>query len=231
MNLIFDIGYNKGEFTKVCFQMYPACKVVGVEANTSLIYNTPQTPQLTLINKLASNAGGEKKNFYIDSEQDGISTACIEFIQNSRFTKGSKNLEPESGQWDTKTSVSTITLDEMVEEFGSPDLIKVDVEGYEYEVLSGLTQKHGKICWEWHEEQFDTLLKTIEYLLKVGYTEFGMIGYFDEGDVFEKFTYSSVGDPYLLEPGSYYQWEELKKEFEKMIKPDRRVDYGMMWCK
>ena len=231
MNLIFDIGYNKGEFTNVCFQTYPACKVVGVEANTSLIYHVPQTPQLTLINKLASNKGGEEKEFFIEPHQDGISTACKEFIENSRFTKGSKYLRPNSANWTLKTKVQTTTIDEMIESYGNPDLIKVDVEGYEYEVLSGLTAKQRKICWEWHEEQFDTLLKTIEHLRNVGYTEFGMIGYFDEGNVFDKFTYSELGDPYLAEPNAYYSWAELEEEFSKMVNPQRRVDYGMMWCK
>jgi len=37
MKLIFDIGYNRGKFTKECFERYPECSVVGVEANRCLI--------------------------------------------------------------------------------------------------------------------------------------------------------------------------------------------------
>ena len=36
MNLIFDIGYNEGEFTEVCFGKYPNANVIAVEANPNL---------------------------------------------------------------------------------------------------------------------------------------------------------------------------------------------------
>ena len=63
----------------------------------------------------------------------------------------------------------------------------------------------------------------------LGYEEFGIIGYFDEGDVFDKVTYSDKGDPYLTEPKSYYSWKEL--DAGRLIKADRRVNYGMMFVK
>ena len=127
------------------------------------------------------------------------------------------------------TKVRTITLDEMVEKYGTPDMIKIDVEGYEYEVLQGLSAKQKKICFEWHEEEEDTLYKIVEHLQNLGYSQYGIIGYFDEGDVFETATYSDKGDPYLEEPENYYSWEDLK--VEALIKPERRVNYGMMFVK
>ena len=108
-------------------------------------------------------------------------------------------------------------------------LIKIDVEGYEYEVLQGLSAKQKKICFEWHEEEEDTLYKIVEHLQNLGYSQYGIIGYFDEGDVFETATYSDKGDPYLEEPENYYSWEDLK--VEALIKPERRVNYGMMFVK
>jgi tRNA G46 methylase TrmB len=41
MNLIFDIGFNVGEFTQTCFNKYPNCNVVAVEANPTLVNNAP----------------------------------------------------------------------------------------------------------------------------------------------------------------------------------------------
>ena len=230
MNLIFDIGYNHGEFTEKCFELYPGSKVVAVEANASLVYAAKRDPRLHLVTAVASTIDGEYVNFFIEPSQDGISTASRRFMENSRFTQGSKHLPPKSANWMSLGKIITVSLDSLVKSHGVPDLIKVDVEGYEYEVLSGLTQKCGKICFEWHEEEYDVLLDIITHLQSLGYEHFGMIGYFDEGDIFEKVTYSNQGDPYLEEPKEYFTWEELKEEMDSFCTPTRRVNYGMMWC-
>ena len=117
----------------------------------------------------------------------------------------------------------------MIERYGIPDLIKIDVEGYEYNVLSGLTQKVNDICFEWHEEESEQLYRILEHLKNIGYTEFGVIGYFDEGDIFEKVTFSDKGDPYLEYPKNFYTLDNL--ELNKLINPERRVNYGMFFAK
>jgi hypothetical protein len=150
-------------------------------------------------------------------------------MENSRFTKGSKNLEKNSIKWEAPIKVQSITIDSMIERYGIPDLIKIDVEGYELNVLKGLTQKANDICWEWHEEENDTLFKSLEHLQSIGYTQFGVIGWFDEGDVFEKATFSDKGDPYLEYPKNFYALEDL--ELHKLINPERRVNYGMFFAK
>lgn len=231
MKLIFDIGFNKGEFTAVCIEKYPACEVVGVEANMDLFHRVRKKPYLTLLHKLVSHKDGEKIDFFIEFGQDGISTASQEFMQNSRFKKGSKYLSPNSAQWINMGKVETITLDTLIDTYGSPDVIKIDVEGYEYNVIAGLNKKAGKICFECHEEEKEKLHKTIKHLRKIDYNKFGFIGYFEEGDSFEKLTYSEVGDPYLIEPRGYFPWEEIESDLKKCFNPERRVNYGMIWCK
>jgi FkbM family methyltransferase len=233
MSLIFDIGFNKGEFTTACNNKFPNHNVVGVEANTGLYYNTntDKFKNLTLINYLVSDMDKSMGELYIDPNQSGISSASKEFINNSRFAKGSKYLSPNNSNWSTVIKVPTITLDTMIESFGQPEIIKVDVEGYEYEVFSGLTVKSGKICFECHEEEIQKLHNIIEHLLGLGYNQFGLIGYFDEGDIYENLTYSSDGDPYLVEPNKYMSWELLSVELQKCFQDNRRVNYGMIWCK
>ena len=143
MKLIFDIGFNKGSFTEICFNKHPNCKVVAVEANPKLIdsgkdkfkYNN----NFTLLNNLVSNLNDESTNFYICDYADGVSTASLNFIKNSRFTKGSKNLEVNSVSWADPIKVTSITLDNLISQYGEPDLIKIDVQGYEDEII-----KHGK---------------------------------------------------------------------------------------
>ena len=152
-------------------------------------------------------------------------------MNDSRFTRGSKYLQENSARWFSVGDIQTIILDTLIEEYGSPDLIKIDVEGYEYSVIRGLTQKAAKICFECHEEERDKLHNTIKHLIELGYTEFGFIGYLEEENVFERLTFSDKGDPYLVEPRSYSTWEELKEDIERAFKPERRINYGMFWCK
>jgi FkbM family methyltransferase len=233
MNLIFDIGYNEGEFTEVCFGKYPNASVIAVEANPNLCSVLKREFSVNynflLLNNLVSNVVGEDIDFYISHESTGVSTASTEFMNNSRFTKGSKNVTPNSVNWAPPVKVESITIDSMIERYGMPDLIKIDVEGYEYTVLSGLTQKANDICFEWHEEEKDSLYKILNHLQSIGYTQFGVIGWFDEGDVFPNATFSDRGDPYLEYPKEFYTLDEL--ELDKLIQPERRVNYGMFFAR
>jgi hypothetical protein len=150
-------------------------------------------------------------------------------MKNSRFTKGSKHLGENSIEWAAPIKVQSTTIDAMIERYGVPDLLKIDVEGYELNVLKGLTQKVNDICFEWHEEEKDNLYKILEHLESLGYNQFGVIGWFDEGDVFPKATFSDKGDPYLEYPKNFYTLEDL--ELNKLINPERRVNYGMFFAK
>jgi hypothetical protein len=150
-------------------------------------------------------------------------------MQNSRFTKGSKYIGENSTQWAAPIKVESITIDGMIERYGMPDLIKIDVEGYELNVLKGLTQKANDICFEWHEEEKEQLYQILEHLQNIGYTQFGVIGYFEEGDVFPTVTFSDKGDPYLEYPKNFYTLEDLK--LDTLINPERRINYGMFFAK
>ena len=122
----------------------------------------------------------------------------------------------------------TITIDRMIEAYGTPDLIKIDVEGHESSVLKSLTTKVKKLCFEWNEEMAEELYDCISLLENLGYDKFGVLGYFDEGDIYKHLTYNSAGDTFLQEP-EYYSLNEVKNDLSKCINKDRRVNWGMVW--
>jgi FkbM family methyltransferase len=208
--------------------LYPNATVIGVEPNIAL-QPKHSGNNFKLIRELVSSSSTEKKKFYASPLADGVSTTSVEFMENSRFSKGSKNLPEKSIHWITGIPTSCVTLDEMVSSYGVPDFIKIDVEGGELDVLKGLTQKTPHICFEWHEELHETLEKCIAHLMSIGFTQFGIIGYFDEGDVFSKITYSDKGDPFWEMPKEYHSWGDL--EVSRFIQPSRRVNYGMVYAK
>jgi FkbM family methyltransferase len=243
MKLIFDIGYNIGDFARACTKIYNNCKIIGVEANPMLTErywrtfreqrNLKEKPKnVELINKLVSSESGKQIPFYINAYQHGLSSASVEFMEKSRFTKGSKYIpNPEdSAIFLDPINVETITLDDLIKKHGTPDFIKIDVEGYEQEVVSGLSKSVSLLGLEWHEEDYDSVVNSVNHLISLGFKEFGVIGYFIT-EIDEKITFHTEGDPFMDFPKNFYSWEELKPSLDKLINPERRVHYGMFYAK
>ena len=101
----------------------------------------------------------------------------------------------------------------MIGLYGNPDLIKIDVEGYEFQALQGLTKKNNKLCFEWAEEVKESTIQCCNYLKVIGYKKFGYI----------------LGDEHLKEPE---EWFDADKLIQKMnMQPSRKVEWGMVWAK
>jgi hypothetical protein len=67
--------------------------------------------------------------------------------------------------------VPTVTLDQMIADHGKPRYIKIDVEGYEYEVLKGLTEPVPYISFEYNNvrsDHIETAIACIHYLAGLG---------------------------------------------------------------
>jgi len=166
MSIIIDIGANVGNFTKEWLTKSPHSQYVCVEANVELIpildgmfYGNKN---VTILNNLVSDKDDELVDFWINKNHT-ISSASKDWINNSRF-KGTDYYK--------KTQVKTITLDTIIELYGNPNLIKIDVEGYELEVLKGLTKAQSVIMFEWVEENFSRCIDCIKYLMSIGYNSF-----------------------------------------------------------
>ena len=230
VNLVFDIGYNKGNYSKALLSIKSSIKIIGVEANNKVLANSYSHKNITKLNSLVSNSKTKSEDFYVNDVFTGASTASINFINNSRLTVGSINI-PKNNLMNKnlykKTKVNTISLDKLISEYGIPDLIKIDVEGYEYSVLKSLSSYSGKITFEWSEEFFDEVNKSITYLKKIGYHHFGVVGYFIEKPN-SKIISTLKGDPPEIEP-KYYDWNSIN--LNQYINKNRLINYGMIWAK
>ena len=60
----------------------------------------------------------------------------------------------------------------MIRQSIKPDLLKIDVEGGEYECIKSLKQKVDCLCFEWAAEMNDITYKCLEYLSVLGFTKF-----------------------------------------------------------
>lgn len=64
----------------------------------------------------------------------------IDAVKQERF---------KSYTWSAPVKIPITTLDKLIEKYGKPHFIKIDVEGYELEVLKGLTQAINWISFEY----------------------------------------------------------------------------------
>lgn len=206
--LFFDIGCNKGDYCNHILSVYDNARIICLEANPELAFDVKnrfsRNHNITVINLAVAEESGKKIDFFI-SDADTISTASKNWVEHSRFSKNYK--------WDKKIEIETTTLDDLVKTYGAPDLIKVDVEGYELEVLHGLKKRANKLCFEWAEEEKQNILLSCKHLREIGYDNFGFI----EGDV------------YMKEPDSYLPYDEFLKTLD--MDENRKEKWGMIWAK
>jgi FkbM family methyltransferase len=221
--LLFDIGANRGDATLAGLQK--GYKVIALEPAPKvfkeLVINFIYNPQVVPLKIAVSNANNKKILFY-EAEEDGLSTLNKEWLTNVSL--------PYAGKRFREIMATTCTIDYLVERYGVPDLIKIDVEGGEWNVFRGMTKKYNKLCFEWTLELMEEHLDQLGYLRDLGYTEFApqfIVNHLDEPE-----EYFSLENP----KKAFYDWYAVKSlswvEGDwKMANLRPTADVGMMWVK
>ena len=164
-DLCFDVGANVGNRTD-CFLKLGA-KVICIEPQDScfkkLTRSFGKNSNVILINKGISDKVGYI-NLHICEDCNVISTMSDRWIKDGRFSDGNK--------WTKNQLVPVTTLDDLIKEYGLPKFCKIDVEGFEYQVLKGLTKPISYLSFEFTREFFDDARKCITHLLSIGRVEF-----------------------------------------------------------
>ncbi len=76
---------------------------------------------------------------------------------------------PKSGvDWDESVTVSTVTLDALIAEHGVPSFVKIDVEGYEPRVLSGLSHAIDAISFEFLPASISAAIESLRRVDSLG---------------------------------------------------------------
>jgi FkbM family methyltransferase len=125
---IVDVGAYEGEWSLMAHKIWPTAKNIMVEPNRAL------GPRLR---KLATKLNGK---FY-ETLLGAIDGAQVDFYQmkEGSFT-GSSVLNERSDAKRTIEKRTLTTLDALQSNFEAPGLLKIDVQGYELEVIKGAKQ-------------------------------------------------------------------------------------------
>ncbi len=164
--LIFDLGLHIGEDTD--FYLKKGFKVVAIEANPELCLEGKKkfseyidNGQLTIINKAISDTN-EKLRFYIHPTQKDWSSCFKEFIN----TDDSELKEIE---------VDGVTITNLINKFGTPRYMKVDIEGADVLVAKQLSELDIKPKYVSFETSRRDYASIFSFLFLSGYTSFQLI--------------------------------------------------------
>jgi FkbM family methyltransferase len=163
--LMFDVGANRGD--AVVAGLEQGYRVIAIEAAPrvfgELVNNFIYNPDVVPLRMAVSDKDGERLKFY-EADEDGLSTLNKDWL--------TKEGMPYAGKPYKECEVSTITLDTLCEVYGNPDLIKIDVEGAEWQVMKGMTRHYGgTLCFEWTFETLHQHEDQLDYLFTLGYRE------------------------------------------------------------
>ena len=142
-SLVFDVGANIGNRVKIFLKLQ--AKVVAVEPQDECAKELRtaygRNQRLTIIQQALGEAIGEAEIMISDaSVLSSLSPEWIAAVSNSGRFPGCT--------WKNKKTIQMTTLDHLIEQHGEPTFIKIDVEGYEYQVLRGLSRPVNVISLE-----------------------------------------------------------------------------------
>jgi FkbM family methyltransferase len=163
--LCFDVGANIGDRTELFLALGARIVAVEPQAACAEVLRHRFSDRVDVVEAALGAEPGQAELLIASYHTlSSLSPEWVEAVQESgRFTQFA---------WGDRTVVGMTTLDRLIERFGIPNFCKIDVEGFEFEVLKGLTQPLPALSFEFTFERIDARLAAIERLATLGITLF-----------------------------------------------------------
>ncbi len=162
-DLVFDVGANVGSRSKVFLTL--GARVVAVEPDPRCHLELYEIPNLKVANVAAGEDGVLGKLIF------GHST-CASTLSSKWIDAVTKTDRFGGFKWTSELPVIQYSLDHLIQIYGQPSFIKIDVEGYEKEVMHGLTQPVKAVSFEFTPEFLDSNEACIRRATSLGMREF-----------------------------------------------------------
>ncbi|HEU4945372.1 MAG TPA: FkbM family methyltransferase [Solirubrobacterales bacterium] len=158
--LCFDIGANVGNRTEMLREI--DARVIAVEPQGSCVRElrdrfADDSDVVVVASALGSSPG--KAEIAVCDDDPTISTMSARWQNEGRFSDQT---------WTRQEEVEVTTMDRLIEEHGSPSFCKIDVEGFEKEVLEGLSAPVRCVSFEFTREFLDDARACVALLGNLG---------------------------------------------------------------
>jgi FkbM family methyltransferase len=169
-SLVFDIGANVGAVSHAL-----ACagaRVVALEPNPDCARNMQLMYRNENIQVIQAAVGAHNTlaNLNVSDHWDCTCTLSSEWMKTMQATD-----ERYKNNWLRQMPVPVLTLDELISHFGSPYFIKIDVEGYEVEVLRGLSRQPAFLSFEFHKTYLEAGFQALDSAVFANDSRFNMV--------------------------------------------------------
>ena len=137
-SIILDIGANIGDVTDVIMKKYNPniyCYEPNISCYNYMLKRFKKNSKIKIFNVAVSNFSG-KPFLYFHNKSTNIS----EFNERSSLKKEKDGLDINK-----KIEVNCINIKKILEKHNQIDLIKIDIEGSEYEVMPEIIKNKDKI--------------------------------------------------------------------------------------
>ena len=144
-DLAFDVGAHVGDRTR-CFAGLGA-RVVAVEPQPDLAARLRRRfagePKVAVVDA-ALGARPGRATLFLSRRTPTVTTLSARWIERVQGSAGFERVA-----WEDRHEVAVTTLDELIARHGRPRFCKIDVEGFEAEVLRGLSQPIPALSFEY----------------------------------------------------------------------------------
>jgi len=125
--LIYDVGAYKGEFCKTCLEVWPGCRIIAFEALPDKIENLSSLSgggQVQVVEAIVGDQDAARVHFFADETASSV-------LESEAIFHEKKHVHQQMIRLDTYIDGGNHAI---------PSLLKIDTQGYEFQVLKGMEQ-------------------------------------------------------------------------------------------
>ncbi len=163
-DLVFDVGANVGELTQVFANL--GARVIAIEPQRQCVQTLNKRFETCENVRIVEMGVAERAGtlpIYVNDGSHALASFSDRWVTQSRYSDLA---------WQQSEPINVTTLDHLIAEYGRPKFCKIDIEGFEYQALKGLSAKIPYISFEFVSEFLNEARLCVDQLASLGNVQF-----------------------------------------------------------